>query len=588
MLLQAIHANMSGLAALLIFSFVAGVIIVMLFISQRRLEKKLIAEGENNKHRLYEIAVLKEIQDRIGYSLDIEKVTDVITGSLKHLFPYSTASSLVITQNRLVFKANAEESVNHVFIEKVKSNMHQALQGLVVGTLPAQIDESVTGSVSDDTNDSTPASFFNVPLIINEKVGGIINVASTKPNLYKEDDKTILYQIISQASTALARLEAVLVTEKGKLMAMIGSLVDGVFMVDTMSKLLVINQAAKEFLHIAKEEPNIVEVLTAFPKDLDLGGKITSVIQQNQTIEVKEVTLADKIVQIFITPVLDENITDRKVVLGASVLLHDITLEKTIGKMKEDFTNMMVHELRAPLTSVKVSAELLAKSEATLQPEQKKQLLTLIDTQSKSLLEEVSAILDAAKLEAGRFEINKQPTDLMQVVSEKAALFAPQAQAKHVHLTLEIPEALPEIAVDKQYIGRVVQNLISNSMKFTPEGGSISVIARRKDQDIEIMVSDTGPGIPKEKQANLFNRFSQVGNASMNHQGTGLGLYISKGIIEAHGGTISLTSEEGHGTTISFTLPIVTMANPNQEAQNNPTPQVSMSPLPQPQNKLPN
>ncbi len=577
----------SGIIILVIASWIFGIAAILLAIRQRRLKQQLIKEDEKNKHRLYEIAVLKEIQDRIGYSLDIEKVTDVITGSLKHLFPYSTASSLVITQNRLIFKVTAEESVNHVFIEKVKSNMHQALQGLIVGTLPAQIDESVTGSVSDDTNDSTPASFFNVPLIINEKVGGIINVASTRPNVYKEEDKTILYQIISQASTALARLEAVLVTEKGKLMAMISSLADGVFMVDTMSKLTVINQAAKEFLHIAKEEPNIVEVLTTFPNDLDLGSKITNVMQQNQTIEIKEVQLGEKTVQIFITPVFDENITDRKVVLGASVLLHDITLEKTIGKMKEDFTNMMVHELRAPLTSVKVSAELLAKSESTLQPEQKRQLLTLIDTQSKSLLEEVSAILDAAKLEAGRFEINKQPTDLMQVIQEKASLFAPQAQAKHIHLTLAIPEALPEIAVDKQYISRVIQNLISNSMKFTPEGGTISVIARRKDQDIEIMVADTGPGIPKEKQASLFNRFSQVGNASMNHQGSGLGLYISKGIIEAHGGTISLTSEEGHGTTISFTLPIVTMATPEQEAPHE-VPRISMAPFPQVQNKIPN
>lgn len=577
----------SGIIILVIASWIFGIAAILLAIRQRRLKQQLIKEDEKNKHRLYEIAVLKEIQDRIGYSLDIEKVTDVITGSLKHLFPYSTASSLVITQNRLIFKVTAEESVNHVFIEKVKSNMHQALQGLIVGTLPAQIDESVTGSVSDDTNDSTPASFFNVPLIINEKVGGIINVASTRPNVYKEEDKTILYQIISQASTALARLEAVLVTEKGKLMAMISSLADGVFMVDTMSKLTVINQAAKEFLHIAKEEPNIVEVLTTFPNDLDLGSKITNVMQQNQTIEIKEVQLGEKTVQIFITPVFDENITDRKVVLGASVLLHDITLEKTIGKMKEDFTNMMVHELRAPLTSVKVSAELLAKSESTLQPEQKRQLLTLIDTQSKSLLEEVSAILDAAKLEAGRFEINKQPTDLMQVIQEKASLFAPQAQAKHIHLTLAIPEALPEIAVDKQYISRVIQNLISNSMKFTPEGGTISVIARRKDQDIEIMVADTGPGIPKEKQASLFNRFSQVGNASMNHQGSGLGLYISKGIIEAHGGTISLTSEEGHGTTISFTLPIVTMATPEQEAPHE-VPRISMAPFPQAQNKIPN
>ena len=576
----------SSVVALLAVSWAFGLAALLLAVRQIRLKKRLLAEAEKNKHRLYEIAVLKEIQDRIGYSLDIEKVTDVITGSLKHLFPYSTASSLVIMQDRLIFKTAVEESVNHVFIEKVKSNMHQALQGLVVTPLPPRTDESITGAVSDDTQDSTPASFFNVPLIINEKVGGMINIASTKPNVYKEEDKTILYQIVSQASTALARLEAVLVTEKGKLLAMITSLADGIFMVDTESRLSVINQTAKEFLHIVKDEPNIVEVLSSFPTELDIGGKIKSVMEQNQPLEIKEVTLSDKIVQIFITPVLDKNITDRQVVLGSSVLLHDITLEKTIGRMKEDFTNMMVHELRAPLTSVKVSAELLAKSHESLPPEQKKQLLTLIDTQSKRLLDEVSAILDAAKIESGRFTINKQPTDLMEVIQERAGIFAPQAQEKKVHLTLTIPEALPEIAVDRQYIGRVIQNLISNSLKFTPEGGSITVIARRKDQEIEVMVSDTGPGIPKEKQASLFNRFAQVGTAQMNHQGSGLGLYISKGIVEAHGGTISLTSEEGRGTTFTFTLPIVSMASDpaTQTAASTPqaTPAPATAPVQQP------
>ena len=107
------------------------------------------------------------------------------------------------------------------------------------------------------------------------------------------------------------------------------------------------------------------------------------------------------------------------------------------------------------------------------------------------------------------------------------------------------------------------------------------------------MVSDTGAGIPKEKQATLFKRFAQAGNASMNHQGTGLGLYISKGIIEAHGGTISLTSEEGHGTTFSFTIPIVTMSQdqlqaPQPTLQPPPAPQVTVSTLPAAQNKIPN
>ena len=135
------------------------------------------------KQRLYELAVLKEIQERIGYSLDIEKVIDVITGSLRNLFSYSTASSLVIKENKLIFKAYIEESVNHNFVDQVKKTLLSSLEVLSDETLSKNIEEHAAGVLIDDNNTLSLGSFFNIPLVINNKVAGIINVSSTKQNL---------------------------------------------------------------------------------------------------------------------------------------------------------------------------------------------------------------------------------------------------------------------------------------------------------------------------------------------------------------------------------------------------------------------
>lgn len=507
--------------------------------------KKLLAEQDNKqKHRLYEIAILKDIEDKISYSLDIEKVIDVITASLRNLFSYSTASSLLVKDNSLVFKVYAEERVSHAFVEEVKNSMRASLNALLGKSLPTQIYQSTQGLGLSDENPSSLASFFHIPLIVNDTIVGLINVSSTKPNLYAEDEMTVLYQITHQASVALSRLHEVLATEKGKLMSLIRSLADGVFMVDVRNNLTLINSTAKELLGITKEQVNLLDVLSAIPNASDFQVKIEKVITQNVAMEEKEVHLGAKTLQICITPVL--NVKSEQEVLGASVLLHDITLEKNLARVKEDFTNMIVHELRSPLTAMQGATQLLAK-EKTLTNEDREKLLRIISTQSTKLLDDVSSLLDAAKLEAGRFSIEKESVDLANVLKERVDMFLPQAETKGIALVSHIG-VLPQIFADEKRIGQVVNNLLSNSLKFTHNGGAITLSATADESHITISVADSGIGIPKEKQPALFTRFAG--------RGTGLGLYIVKGIVEAHGGTVTLDSEAGKGTTISFTLPI--------------------------------
>ncbi len=539
-----------------LFTVLITALISILFFREWRAKKIISRRQELQRQRTYQISILKEIQDRIGYSLNVEEVVDIVTGSLKNLFPYSAASSIVVKEDKLIFKTHIEESVSSGFIGQVKKSMLASISALIPN-VPTNIEERVSGVPLDEDNKFELSSFFHIPFIVNNKVVGLINVSSTKPNLYKEEEMTILYQITGQASNALSKLRQVLDTEENKLTSMVGSLADGVFMVDGKNELLIINEAAKKFLNIKKDNVIFTDVLNSMAGKFDLVDKITNSVTSKKSIEEKEVLMGEKTFQIFITPVFNSKESENQTVVGASILIHDITIEKNLSKIKEDFTNMMVHELRAPLTAIKDSSELMLENE-NVGSDENKQLLHIIDSQTKMLLEQIGSILDAAKIEAGRFVIQKSPNDLNRLIIDVVDAFTPQAKKKGVELNSYVPKTLPDLSFDKIRVNQVLNNLISNSLKFTPSGGKITVLGEINTDSVTVSVTDTGMGISEEDQKDLFSKFYQIRKtpAELAKGGTGLGLYIVKGIVEAHGGFVTVDSTSGQGTTISFTLPI--------------------------------
>lgn len=551
-----------SLSAILIF----GVISVLFSLKEEKIKRDLVEKDRIQKNRLYEILILKEVQERIGYSLDIEKIVDVITGSLKNFFPYSTASSLIIKGDKLIFKCFLEEGVSHSFVEQVKKTMLASLSENSKVYVPTNTEEIISGAIIDDSNTHIPSSFFHIPLNIDGGVVGLINVSSTKPGLYKEGEMSVLFNITNQASNALSKLQSVLETEKGKLMSMIGSLGDGVFMVGQNNELLVINQAAKDLLSIKKEKPTIFDLFECLPEGFDLATKIDQAITQNKKIEEKGKKMGNKTMEIFITPVEDSK-TNK--VIGASILLHDVTAEKELSQIKEDFINMMVHELRAPLTSIRQASSLMITE--SLNEEDKSKFLNIIHNQSKVLLEDVNSLLDAAKIESGKLSLQKTQSDIKRIISDAIDVFEPQAQTKKISLVSHIDDNIPFVLCDEIKISQVLNNLISNSLKYTPEEGRVTIQAVKKnDKEVTLIVADNGVGIPKEKQEQLFLRFSQINYPEQRKYpvlGSGLGLYIAKGIIQAHGGSISLESEVNRGTTISLTLPIYSQEQASEQAQ---------------------
>ena len=222
---------------------------------------------------------------------------------------------------------------------------------------------------------------------------------------------------------------------------------------------------------------------------------------------------------------------------------------------QEDFLPMLVHELRSPLSVIQGAADLLIKTTDDLSAEQIQTLLNQIKTSSSTLLGMVGGILDVSKMESGRFEINKTFADINPVLRDECAYFESLAKIKNLTLNCNTDEHLPSFNFDPERIKQVLNNLISNAIKFNSPNGSIAIISKKVDGSCRVEVCDTGVGISDKEKPFLFQKFFQASNQDGVQKGTGLGLVISKGIIEAHGGKIWVEDNKPNGSKFIFVVP---------------------------------
>jgi two-component system sensor histidine kinase GlrK len=229
---------------------------------------------------------------------------------------------------------------------------------------------------------------------------------------------------------------------------------------------------------------------------------------------------------------------------------------RAVDRMKSDFFSMMSHELRTPLTSIMVGTSMLSARIGEEMTEKEKEILDIISRESQRLIALVNSILDLTKMEAGMMVFNFTPTDMMPLIQQAVAEIEPLAMAKEIGLQINSPPGLPVIRMDRERILQVLRNFIGNAVKFNPPRGQVTVSAAPKDGTLEVCVKDTGPGIPKENLATIFDKFQQGPLPSSNlMKGSGLGLAIAKHIITAHRGKIWAESEPGQGSSFFFVLP---------------------------------
>jgi signal transduction histidine kinase len=258
-------------------------------------------------------------------------------------------------------------------------------------------------------------------------------------------------------------------------------------------------------------------------------------------------------VQVAVTPRLDEN--GHRV--GFIFVATDMTQAREFARLKDEFVGLISHELRTPLSSILGYLELMRDDEDDpLSPEQL-QYLGVAERNAHRLLKLVGDLLFTAQVESGRFPLDIKEVELGPVISASVETAGPMAATARVTLAFELPEAPIPVLGDSMRLGQSVDNLVSNAIKFTPPGGTVTVSLRDEGEEAVITVADTGIGIPAVELGQLSTRFFRASTATRNAvPGVGLGLTITKAIITAHGGRLDIASEEGAGTSISLHLPV--------------------------------
>jgi signal transduction histidine kinase len=243
----------------------------------------------------------------------------------------------------------------------------------------------------------------------------------------------------------------------------------------------------------------------------------------------------------------------RGVIVGATVILQDVTRLRRFEELKNDIVATVAHEFRTPLTSLRMAVHLCTEQVAGPLTDKQAELLHAAREDCDRLQGMVDDFLDLSRIESGRVELYPLPTKVSGLIMGAVDEYKADADAKGVILSAEVSLQELSVLADHDRIGHVFSNLIGNAVRHTPRGGSITLDAQAVDGSVRFTVADTGTGIPKEYQERIFEKFYQVPESGP--KGTGLGLYIAKEIVRAHGGEIGVESEPGKGSTFWFTLP---------------------------------
>ena len=331
-------------------------------------------------------------------------------------------------------------------------------------------------------------------------------------------------------------------------------LVDGLLVFDESNKLILVNPQAESFFEAGEEEllgKSILDLnrLSNFRSLASLlGGGIKEVFR-------KELQISEN----FILEVTTVLIMRGHTKAGTLVVLHDISREKLAQKMKTEFVTLAAHQLRTPISAVKWSLEMILEGDlgGGLNEEQKKILIKAQEANNRSI-RLINDLLSVAEIEEGRYLSELSLSSIEDLILFAAREYKEKMEKKKIKFSFQrSEEKLPKIMLDKEKIKIAVKNIIDNAVRYTPRGGKISVAVKKNRKRIEVQIKDTGLGIPRDQQDKVFTKFFRASNITkIDTEGTGLGLYISKNIIEAHGGIIWFDSKEGKGTNFYFILPL--------------------------------
>jgi len=414
---------------------------------------------------------------------------------------------------------------------------------------------------------------MTVPILYQDELTGILAVADKETD-YDESDKLLLETTSAHiAPILLARLKLDLEektrreaeenlqisladTEQARdsIDGILKSVADGLIVTDVYNRIILMNRVAEDLL----------------------GVRFSEVIDRPIDFAINEPTLRDKVKDTlkkkaaeyqfdFERPSDDPKhpriMRARTSIIhdkdgnesGIVTIIHDVTHEREVDRMKTEFISTAAHELRTPLTSIQGFSEILLMRE-NLSPDEKKKFLTYINKQSVGLAKIINDLLDISRIESGKgFSLNKVFCEVGEAIEQIVPIFKEQYKNHQFEITL--PKRPFEIFCDKEKMGQVLKNLLSNAVKYSPEGSLTLIVGEKVEGHYQVSIIDQGIGMTPEQVEKVFDKFYRVDASDTAIEGTGLGMTIAKHVVEAHGGKVRVESELGKGTVVTFTIP---------------------------------
>jgi PAS domain S-box-containing protein len=418
--------------------------------------------------------------------------------------------------------------------------------------IPATVDR--TSVLYDATGKRSDGSTFALEMVIKEIPDGA-----------EREFMSILRDVSERRLADLRLREQVRVAEEAqtKTRAVLDATSDAMVLVSAEEVAILANQGFADFFQVQHEE--IIGLtsddIVAAAKDIVADSNLlVEVVQQGRE-------HPDDVIVEMVTQVWPE---ERELELSSIPVrfangerpsrlysLRDVTHQREVDRLKNDFVSLVSHELRTPLTSIKGYVDLLMDEESGPLTDDQREFLQIVGNNAQRLVSMVNELLDISRIEAGRVDLRIDSLDLRSIVQRVVSSMRPLVNEKSQSLTIEAAPDLPPVYGDSDRLAQILTNLVSNAVKYSADGGQITISLGVKDGQMEVAVTDTGVGLTQDEIRQLFTRFYRAGNrATREVAGAGLGLSITRSLVELHGGTISVTSTPGEGSTFSFTLPL--------------------------------
>jgi PAS domain S-box-containing protein len=398
------------------------------------------------------------------------------------------------------------------------------------------------------------AAYLGVPLAGPEGTPlGVLSVYCVEPRPWRDEEVEAMQALAASTSAAMSNAELYqrVALERERSFAILANIADGIVAVDREGKVVLWNHAAEQITGVQGEDAlgrtptEVLQRTLESGSDTPVGDRLVSIVRGREEVwlSVTEAVMRDP----------------AGAVAGRIFAFRDISSDRLVEQMKSDFVSTVSHELRTPLTSIYGFAETLLRQDVMFGEEERRTFLGYIASESQRLTGIVDALLNVARLDTGDLQVNLAPTDVRDVVGELVESARGAGTNVNGHtFVVDIPDEPLAASADRDKLRQVFQILLDNAIRYSPEGGTVTVGVERKEGAVEVSVADQGIGIPQADQEQIFRKFYRGAGAEtrVGQGGTGLGLFIARGLVTAMGGRIWVESREGEGSTFAFRLPV--------------------------------